>query len=144
MLIYSFFDFFLLFFFLKAFLDFLEDFELSLLITLPAFTILILELVSLFTDLALVTFSAPLPFGESNLFAAPLPSQPGTRRGSEHHPVNTDAMTNGFLGADEKSGFSHAADAPLMVCSEWCNYDSDNACNHYLGLFPGLQAAIFS
>ena len=61
-------------------------------------------------------------------------------------PVNTDAMTNGFLGANEKSGRCHAADAigaPLMVCSEWCNYDSDNACNHYLGLFPGLQAAIF-
>ena len=57
--------------------------------------------------------------------------------------MNTDAMTNGFLGADEKSG--HAADAigaPLMVGSEWCNYDSDNACNHYQGLFPGLKAAI--
>ena len=63
--------------------------------------------------------------------------------------MNTDAMTNGFLGADEKSGISHAADAigaPLMVCSavSGATMTQTNACNHYLGLFPGLKAAIFS
>ena len=57
--------------------------------------------------------------------------------------MNTDAMTNGFLGADEKSGISHAADAigaPLMVCSavSGATMTQTNACNHYLGLFPGL------
>ena len=62
-------------------------------------------------------------------------------------PVNTDAMTNGFLGADEKR--SHATPAMLLVLLSWCavsgaTMTQTNACNHYLGLFPGLQAAIFS
>ena len=57
--------------------------------------------------------------------------------------MNTDAMTNGFLGADEKSGISHAADAigaPLMVCSEWCNYDSDQRLQPTTWVFfPGFK-----
>ena len=54
----------------------------------------------------------------------------------EHRPVNTDAMTNGFLGADEKSHAADAIGAPLiMVCSEWCNYDSDQRLQPLPGSF---------
>ena len=59
--------------------------------------------------------------------------------------MNTDTMTNGFLGADEKR--SHAADAigaRLMVCSEWCNYDSDQRLQPTTWVFfPGFKLLYF-